>query len=332
MDLNRLEKTYNSEEKCRELFSKLLWPSGPVCPHCQSARSWPIRTRSIRECQDCGKQFSLTTKTIFHGTKLGFRVWLKALYFVLYSSKGVSSVYLSKWIGVSQKSAWKMIHAIRAAMEMHQIQSLPLSGIVELDEKYIGGKPRHGSPRKAKRGRATGKDLVFLAIEREGKSQALHIDNLDEIPSLTKTHIEPNSRIMSDKGSWYQSCSKHFVSHETVCHGRKEYSRGEVYNNTAESFASMLERAKQGVYHFISSQHLHHYLAEVVFRWNHKTYEKRTIKRGKNAGRIRRVVRVIPFIQQLKSLAHEVRTTQLRRAPNGGLRHFPEQLLPVFGL
>ncbi len=331
MNLNELEKKFATEGACRDLFRKMLWPEGPFCPHCDGTKSWLIKTRNIYECGGCRKQYSMTTKTIFHGTKLSFRVWLKALYFVIFSSKGVSSVYLAKWIGVSQKSAWKMIHAIRAAMESHQIQLLPLDGVVELDEKYIGGKPRHGS-KPSKVGRGTDKNAVFVAVQRQGNSQAFHIQSLKEIKAIAKTHITRESRIMTDEGRWYLPLSSYFKTHETVNHSRKEYARGTVHNNTAESFASMLERAKQGVYHYISSEHLHHYLAEVVFRWNHILYDKRLVKRGTNAGKVKTFLRVIPFLQQLRSFGRAARCTQVRRSRNCGIKLFPTVPQPVFGL
>lgn len=334
MDLNTLEKKYGTEEKCREVFEQLVWPNGPVCPRCRSQNSWPISTRNTRECADCHKHFSLTSNTIFHGTKLGFRVWLKALYFILHSSKGVSSVFLARWIGVSQKSTWKILHAIRAAMETWQIQLPLLQGVVELDEKYLGGKPRptQHDTKPVKRGRGTEKDAVFVAVERQGKVQPFHIESISEINHITQSYVDPKSTIMSDEAPWYRKLATVFKAHGAVNHSKGEYARGDVHNNTAESFAAILERTKQGVYHFFSEKHLHHYIAETAFRWNHRTFTKKTITQGKNKGQKKTVVAFLPLMEQLRSFCLAVPFTQVRRTPNCGIKVFPTVIKPEFGL
>lgn len=161
MNLDQLRKRFSDETSCRIFFESLIWPNGRFCPHCGFSKSYTIRSYSVRpgtyECARCKKLFTVTTKTPMHSTKLSLWKWLQAIYYILSSSKGISSVILAKWIGVSQPTAWKMGHAIREMMNRSPDQLKPLEGIVELDEKYFGGKPRYQKGATHKRGKGTSK-------------------------------------------------------------------------------------------------------------------------------------------------------------------------------
>ena len=177
MNIDRLRASFPDERACEKFLESVIWSEGRVCPHCGSKRSWRLNSKDIRfryyECGWCKKQFSVTTKTPLHSTKLSLWKWILAIYFVLNSSKGISSVFLGRLIGVSQKTAWKMGHAIRLMMDQgHQT----LRHIVELDEKYIGGKPRPTEGKANKRGRGTAKQCVFIAVERQGSACAQLVD------------------------------------------------------------------------------------------------------------------------------------------------------------
>ena len=146
MNINEFRNRFPDEEICRQYLEKVIWHQGRICPHCGNLKSWqlsgPSSRKGLYECSGCGKQFTITTKTPLHSTKLPLRTWLMAMYFMINSSKGISFVYLAKWLGVRQKTAWKVGHAIRAMMKAHGDAIGPLDGIVELDEKYLGGKPQ----------------------------------------------------------------------------------------------------------------------------------------------------------------------------------------------
>ena len=139
MDLNQFRKQFFNEEVCRRYLETVVWPQGRSCPHFGGLKSWLLSGAAARpglyECSDCNGQFMVTTKTPMHSTKLPLRIWLLAMYFMINSSKGVSSVFLAKWLGVNQKTAWKIGHAIRAMMAAHATTLGLLDGIVELDEK-----------------------------------------------------------------------------------------------------------------------------------------------------------------------------------------------------
>ncbi len=160
MNINEFKKRFPNENACRRFFESVSWADGRKCPHCHCQKSYLLKSASVKpgtyECSRCKRQFTVTTKTPLHSTKLSFWTWLQAIYYIINSSKGVSSVILSRWIGVSQPTAWKMGHAIRQMM-IPTPEGLSLTGTVELDEKYFGGKPRYQPGVVHKRGRGTSK-------------------------------------------------------------------------------------------------------------------------------------------------------------------------------
>lgn len=160
MNIDEFKKRFPDEDSCRYYFESVIWANGRHCPHCQCDKSYLLKGASVRpgtyECARCKRQFTVTTKTPMHSTKLSFGTWLQAIYYIVNSSKGISSVILAQWIGVSQPTAWRMGHAIREMM-IPTSENIALTGIVELDEKYFGGKPRYQSGVTHKRGRGTSK-------------------------------------------------------------------------------------------------------------------------------------------------------------------------------
>ena len=161
MNIDQLRQQFPDEDACRLFFESVLWKQGRICPHCYSPKSYRLAGASVRKgvyiCGRCNRHFTITTKTPMHSTKLPLWKWLLAIYLIVNSSKGISSVYLGKLVGISQKSAWKMGHAIRHMMDPGSEIVPALNGIVELDEKYIGGKPRPQKGIIHKRGKGTAK-------------------------------------------------------------------------------------------------------------------------------------------------------------------------------
>lgn len=320
MDINQFRNMFSGESACRKYLEQVVWPHGRVCPHCGCLKSWLLSGPSARaglyECSGCKGQFTVTTKTPLHSTKLPLRTWLLAMYFMINSSKGISSVYLAKWLGVNQKTAWKISHAIRAMMTAHAGTIGLLTGVVELDEKYLGGKPRFKQGVKHPRGKATKKVCVHVAISRNGpvKAGIIHGDSYAVLAPHVKKVVAPEARIMTDQLQPYVEIGKYFAGHDRVHHGIKEFARGEAHVNTAESFNAVLERAKQGVFHFLSRRHLPRYLSEVAFRWNNR--DPVVMKRN---GLSKTVMKPKPVLEQLGILLHYAVGTQLRRAIDGGV-------------
>ena len=161
MNTDQLRNSFPDEMTCRTFFETIIWGNNRTCPHCKIQISYKLSGPSCKaglyECGKCKRQFTVTTKTPMHSTKLPLWKWLQAMYYIVNSSKGVSSVFLAKWIGTSQKTAWKMGHAIRLMMSPGSEHHTIFNGIVELDEKYFGGKPRHQPGVRHKRGKGTDK-------------------------------------------------------------------------------------------------------------------------------------------------------------------------------
>ena len=161
MNIDQLRKRFSNEEACRWFFESVLWKQGRRCPHCYHLKSYRLSGKSARdglyECSQCKRQFTVTTKTPMHSTKLPLWKWLQAMYYIVNSSKGISSVVLARWLGVTQTTAWKMGHAIRAMMDTGSEDTPLLDGIVELDEMYVGGDPVSQPGVVHKRGKGTSK-------------------------------------------------------------------------------------------------------------------------------------------------------------------------------
>jgi len=161
MNIDQLRQQFSDENSCRQFFESARWPGGRICPHCGYNVSYVISGNPARpdryECKKCKRQFTVTTKTPLHSTKLSLWKWLQAMYLIISSSKGISSVVLARWLGVTQPTAWKMGHAIRKMMDPNQSDAGLLTGVVELDEMYIGGNPRPQAGVKHKRGKGTSK-------------------------------------------------------------------------------------------------------------------------------------------------------------------------------
>ena len=321
MNVEQLREQFPDENACRKFFESIIWHHGRRCPHCKYEISYPLRGKSSRaglyECGWCKRQFTVTTHTPMHSTKLPLWKWLQCMYFMVNSSKGISSVFMGKWVGVPQKTAWKMCHAIRELMDPGCEGQPPLNGIVELDEKYFGGKPRYKKGVKHKRGKGTKKQAVLVAVERCGSVRSALVDNdkAAELRPLIERFVQKDAHLMSDENRAYPQIGKNYADHSSVNHSAKEFARGNVHNNTAESFNSLLERAKKGIFHYMSQKHLPRYLNEIGFRWNHRIAKEKETR----AGRKKIVMISIPVIEHFYYLLNGAVGRQVRRSKNGGI-------------
>lgn len=321
MNTDQLRERFPDEEACRSFFESIIWRRGRFCPHCGFDRTYRISGKTSRaglyECSRCKGQFTVTTKTPLHSTKLSLWKWLLAMYYIVNSSKGVSSVFLAKWIGVTQKTAWKLGHAVRQMMDPGAEGEPVLSGKVELHEKYFGGKPRHKVGVRYKSGKGTKRQAVLVAVERHGPVRLALIasDKTAELLPWVECFVQKDAYLMTDENHSYRKIGQQYASHQWVKHAMEEFARGDVHNNTAESFSSLLERAKLGVFHYMSTKHLKRYLNEIGFRWDHRTPEEKVTKKGK-----RKTVMVpLPVMDMLRSLFVNAIGRQLRWTKNGGI-------------
>jgi len=318
MTADELRNQLPDEDACRAFLEKMIWKNGRVCPHCGCMDSWTIKGRSSRpglyECSGCRRQFTVTTKTPMHATKLKLWTWILGMYYMVHSSKGVSSVFIGRWLGITQKAAWHLCHSIREMMDMSHEGFPAVGGVVEIDEKFLGGKPRKEKGVVNTRCKRTKKQGVLVMVERHGVVRTELIDSasVKHIQPHVERHVDKDSYLMTDQNAAYKAIAAKYAGHSYVNHSDDEFARGEVHNNTAESFNAILERTKNGVFHWLSKEHMKRYLNEVAFRWNHRQPEKN--RKGKI------VMKPLPVMTMLESLLECAIWRQLRRAQNGGFR------------
>jgi len=270
MDLPTLIEKYGSEEKCREVLEQLRWPDGVECPRCEGQTISRIQKRNQFDCDSCRYQFSVTAGTLFHDSHLPLWKWFLAIYLIGESKKGISAKQLQRTLGVSYKTAWYLGYRIRAAME--EDSPVPLKGIVELDETWIGG---HKKRVKGESQRSN-KKMVLGAIERGGELR-LEIrtgafrESGGSYKDFVKDHVADDAKmIVTDSDRSWGDQSDADTAHEKIDHRNDEWVRGIVHTNTVESVWSLLKRSVVGTYHQLSGEHLPAYLDEMAFRFNNR--------------------------------------------------------------
>jgi transposase-like protein len=293
LDLATLSHLFVDEDAAREFLECRRWPDGVVtCPHCDADGAYrlsakPGSKRPVRpgvfKCRACRKQFTVRVGTIFEDSKIQLSKWVMALHLMTSSKKGISSHQMARELGTTVKSGWFVTMRIREAMRDRSTSAL--EGTVEIDECYVGGKPRPGNKGKPgqnpkpKRGRGTEKQPVMVLVERGGKSRAMPIGSADgdTLIGQAKKHVASTAAIVTDEWSGYRGIGQHFDGgHKTVNHSQREYVRYEdagetfVSTNTAESWFALLKRAFVGIHHKMSKTHLHRYCDERSFMWGNR--------------------------------------------------------------
>jgi transposase-like protein len=264
-----------TEEEARTYLESVRWPDGAVCPHCESKKVTYLNGKATRagvyKCKDCRKQFTVTVNTIFHRSHIPLKKWVIAFHMLCSSKKGISALQLQRNLKLeSYESAWHMAHRIRYAMTEGPMATL-LKGTVEVDETYIGGKPRIKGV--SKRGRGTKKTPVLALVSRDGSANSFPVERVSgkTLKTAIRENVESSARILTDELPSYGGIGKEFEGgHETVNHGRKEYARGDVNTNSVESYFALLKRGVHGTFHHISKRHLPRYCEEFAFRWSHR--------------------------------------------------------------
>jgi transposase-like protein len=275
-----LSEMFPNEEAARQYIEAYRWPNGTVCPICQETKRITPRKGGYYRCLACMETFTVRTKSIFERSHVPLHKWLHAMYQLMTARKGVSSLQLSKELGVQQRTAWFMLHRIREACGKELEK---LHGIVEIDETFIGGKESNKhEKRKLRIGRGfIGKSIVLGMRERGGRTKAMMVNSVDT-PSLHKAiheNVEVGSMLHTDEGAGFQGIGGFFYDHETVNHSDKEYSRGNVSTNGIESVWAVLKRGLNGVYHHASKKHLARYVNEFTFRLNEGDVKRHTLER-----------------------------------------------------
>lgn len=269
-------------ETARLYLEKRLWPQGPRCPVCGLGERITARAGGFYRCNQCQEDFTVRTGTIFERSHIPLHKWVYAMYLLVTARKGISSMQLSKEIGITQKSAWFMLHRLREACGPNLKK---LRGIVEIDETYVGGLEGNKHERRklcAGHG-AVGKTAVFGMRERGkgGRTLALVTPRVDTgtVHEAIYRNIEQGSTLHTDEAQVYTGLGGLFFGHETVNHTAKEYARRGVTTNSAESFFAVFKRGLIGVYHGVSRKHLGRYANEFAFRLNEGNVSRHTLAR-----------------------------------------------------
>src|SRR5436190_9686590 len=267
MNLIKLVEQFSDEEACRKHLAELRWPDGVRCLRCESAKINGPSKRHLYECAECGYQFSVKVGTVFNDSHLPLWKWFLATYLMCESKKGMSANQLKRTLGVSYKTAWYLCHRIRWAMG-EVASNTKLTGTVEVDETYIGGKSRGPNAWREK-------TMVLGAIERNGnvrlRVEGRVMANKKRLHKFVEDVVADDAEaIYTDQHSGYIGIGDENTRHESVSHNREEWVRGDVSTQSIESVWSLLDRSIIGSFHQLSAKHLPAYLDEISFRFNNR--------------------------------------------------------------
>ena len=277
--LIEIMRQFQDDATAEAWFMNKRWPQGIACPHCGSMnvqtgtkhKTMPFRCRE----KECAKRFSAKTGTVMEGSKIGMQKWMIATYLLSTNLKSVSSMKLSRDLGINQRSAWFMAHRLRAAIS---VKDLPYSGPVEVDESYFGGKFRNAT--KAKKKTLKGRGPVGKTAVVGAKDRATNRVSANVVPDTSKNtlhgfvdeHTSPGATVYTDEATAYESLP---FNHASVKHSISEYVKGDVHTNGIESLWATMKRAQKGTFHKLSPKHLDRYVQE--FAGRHNLRERDTI-------------------------------------------------------
>jgi transposase-like protein len=272
MNLADLVEQFGSNDRCRDYLEHLRWPDGVECPKCESTSVSRIKTRKQFDCNSCRCRFSVTAGTVFHDSHLPLWKWFAAVYLMCESKKGISALQLKRMLKIgSYETAWYLCHRIRSAMENGDGAEM-LSGTVEADETYVGGKlGGFASRADAAQHRRDNKSIVLGAIQRGGELRVRVVADAESrtVKAFLQDVVSGDAEaIYTDSNRAYRGVADHNTRHEWVNHSADEWVRGDVHTNTVESAWSLFDRAVIGSYHKLSKKHLQAYLDEFAYRFN----------------------------------------------------------------
>jgi len=254
-----LKKDFPNDKVCLAHIFKKRYPSGFECPKCRSRIAYPVKRRRSYACV-CGRQIYPTEGTIFHRSTTSLVSWFHAIFLMSQSKNGVSAKELERQLGVSYKCAWRMARQIRSLMRQ---DAVPLGGVVEADETYIGGKAGWGRENKT---------AVFGTVERHGriKVKAVRDVKTETLLSEMKKMVLKGSTVITDGMLSYQRVPELGLEHKTINHSKAMHAAGDLHTSSIDAFWGHFKRSLAGTYCSVSPKHLQNYLDEFAFRYDHR--------------------------------------------------------------
>ena len=266
------------DELARQWFEACIWPNGPVCPHCGSfgegvrKLSGKAHRPGLHQCNACREQFTVTVGTVMERSKIPLHVWLKAMYLLAASKKGMSTHQLHRMLGVSLKSTWFLMHRIREAMREPYFGAV-LGGRgqpVQADETFVGRRTSRAGE-KRQRGYAEKEPILTLVDGKQVRSFHVPEVNAETLKPILREQIDKAAMVYTDEASYYRGLKADFpAGHFTVQHNIGEYVRGGATVNACENYFSILKRGINGTYQHVSPTHLKRYVGEFDFRFNNR--------------------------------------------------------------
>lgn len=279
MNIPQLYKQFPTQNDCIKHLENVRWSGVPVCPYCNSKNQSPLPKENRYHCNTCNTSFSVTVGTIFHKTRIDLQKWFLAVSLVLNAKKGYSARQLGRDIDVTKDTAWRVFMQIRKSLvDQREL----MTGIVEADETYIGGKNKNRhNDKKTKGGQGRGgedKTPVIGVLQRDGKVVAKKANDVSgkTLKTFINDNVAKGSTLNTDEWIGYRGLSEKF-NHLVVSHGKGQYVNGNSHTNTLEGFWSLFKRGIVGQYHQISVKHLNRYVDEFCFRYNNRNVDSNVI-------------------------------------------------------
>ena len=271
--LFELMVAFPDEQSCIDHLRAIRWRDGAFCPHCGSNRIYHFSDHKTFKCGDCRARFSIKVGTVFEDTKLPLRKWFMAVWIITNHPKGIASTTLAKDLKITQKSAWFVLHRLRYAARTNSFNA-PLSGNIETDTTFVGGKERNKHANKRIPGSQGGanKAVVIGAIEREGELRTAHIEDTKAktVHGFVKANVANGSALMTDEDSSFLGLDGEYNVY-SVNHSKGEYVRHFIFHtNGIESVWALLKRQIFGIHHWVSDKHLNRYVSEMTWRFNRR--------------------------------------------------------------